>query len=76
MRDEIDEGLLLSVIGWGLIALALLAKHFAVSSAGADAYAFAAKSPFTPIFWVLGVLALAAGGWQSYVRWQNSQGNN
>lgn len=69
---EADAGLLLSAAGWLLILCALLFKHFAVLHAGADAYAFQASTPATPLCAGLGVLALLAGGILSWLSWRET----
>lgn len=67
---EQDSGLLLSAIGWALIAAALVAKYFAVVAARPDAYASQASSPITPVCAGLGVLCLLIGATLSFLFWQ------
>lgn len=77
-RDEdidSDSGLLLSAVGWLLIACGFLFKHFAIVRAGADAYAFQASSPASLLCAAVGVLLLIAGAvysWQFWMRNYNS----
>jgi hypothetical protein len=67
--DERDSGVLLSAVGWFLIALALVFKQIAVTSAGADAYALQASSPFVPVCAAFGVLCLILGAISSSLFW-------
>jgi hypothetical protein len=68
-RGERDSGVLLSAVGWFLVALALIFKQIAVLKAGADAYAFQASSAFVPICATFGVLSLILGAIFSYLFW-------
>ena len=68
---EADSGLLLSAVGWLLIGLGFLFKHFAVIRAGADAYAVEAPSPLTLICTTLGILLLLAGAALSWSFWSS-----
>jgi|GEM_PF-3476390 len=71
-----DFGLLVSAAGWALIALALIIKHGAVTSAAAagTAPAEAAATADTPLASILcavfAVLLLAVGGAVSWQAWQ------
>jgi hypothetical protein len=67
---EQDAGLLLSAIGWALIAGALVAKYFAVIAAQPDAYASQATSPITPLCAGLGILCLLMGAAISWFSWK------
>jgi hypothetical protein len=73
-RGERDSGVLLSTVGWFLIALALIFKQIAVLKAGTDAYALQASSPFVPICATFGVLNLILGAVFSYLFWAAREG--
>ena len=64
-----DFGLLLSSLGWLLIACSFLFKHIAVQRAGADAYAAQASSPATLVCAATGVLLIMAGAVYSWQFW-------
>ncbi len=66
---ERDSGVLLSSVGWFLIALALIFKQIAVIKAGADAYALQASSSFVPVCAAFGVLCLLLGAFFSWSFW-------
>lgn len=66
---EEDAGLLLSGIGWLLLAIGLVFKYFAIMSAAPDAYATEASSPATPMCIGLGVLCIALGAAISWFAW-------
>jgi hypothetical protein len=66
---EQDTGLLLSAVGWFLLALGFFLKHLAVMRALPDAYAADASSPLTPLCLGLGALCLLIGAAISYFAW-------
>ena len=72
---ENDSGLLLSAVGWLLIAFSFIFKHLAVVRAGADAYAAQASSPATLLCGIVGIVLIVAGAvysWQFWLRNYNS----
>ena len=64
-----DSGLLITAIGWLLLACSFLFKHFAIVRAGADAYAAQASSPASLLCAGIGVLLLIAGAFYSWQFW-------
>ena len=70
---ENDSGLLLSAVGWLLLAGSFLLKHFAILRAGADA--FQASAPASFLCAGIGVLLIATGviySWQFWTQNYNS----
>lgn len=66
---ENDAGLLLSAVGWLLVACSFLFKYMAVVRAGADAYAPQAPSPASLLCAAVGVLLIVAGAVYSWQFW-------
>jgi len=69
---ESDSGLLLSAIGWLLLAVSFLFKHFAIVRAGADAYAAQTSSPASLLCAGIGVLLIVAGAVYSWQFWSQN----
>lgn len=69
VAGERDSGVLLSAVGWFLVALALIFKQIAVTRAGADAYALQASSSLVPVCAAFGVICLLLGAFFSWSYW-------
>lgn len=66
---ESDSGLLLSAIGWLLLACSFLFKHFAIVRATAAADAAQASSPASLLCAGIGVLLILIGAFYSWQFW-------
>lgn len=65
-----NTALLLSAVGWVIVALALVVKHAAIVRAGDDAYAGDAGTFATPVCIVMAVMCLGLSlyyGWQGWM---------
>jgi hypothetical protein len=70
---EADAGLIVSAVGWALIAAGLIFKHFAIVAAMPDAYASQATSPATPLCLGIGITAVLLGAGVSWYAWMQGQ---
>lgn len=70
---EADAGLIVSAVGWLLVAVGLIFKHFAIVAAQPDAYASQATSPATPLCLGIGLVGILLGAAVSLYAWIRDQ---
>ena len=70
---EGDAGLIVSAVGWALLAAGMIFKYVAIVAARPDAYASQATSPATPLCLGLGLAGVILGGGVSFYAWIRDQ---